>query len=445
MKSKSHLSLNKQIARIALPAIVSNITVPLLGLCDTGVTGHLGNARFVAAIAVGTMMLNVLFWSFGFLRMGTTGLTAQAFGAKNERETKVLFTRALLLAFTLGIALIALQSPLRYLLIKIIGSDTNVSQLAEQYFNICVWQSPALLGTMAVSGWFLGMQNSTRPMVIAITTNIINIVGSILLTFTVGMGFPGTATGTLIANWFALVLALVLVWNFCGGSLPFVRLKEAINLQGLGRFFKVNGDIFFRSFFIMAVSLGITSLGARYGELTLAANAVMMQFFFLFSYFMDGLAFAAEALSGKATGARNLHQLGRVVKRLLAWSVGVAAFFTITYTFGYKLFAEWLVPEPSLLSRIEELRIWLWLIPLSSFLAFIFDGFFIGLTATRSMLIVTALASTVFFAVNFLLPQNLLSDGATVIWLSFELYLFIRGATLAATYHREVKNLKAAS
>lgn len=436
-------SMNRKIARIAFPAIVSNLTVPLLGLCDTGVTGHLGHPRFVAAIAVGSMMLNVLLWSLGFLRMGTTGLTAQAYGAGSRKECRLMFTRALLLALSLGLLLVLLRHPLGLLLLKLIGSDREVSELALDYFKICIWGAPGLLGSMAISGWFLGMQDSTRPMVIAIVTNIINITANILLVFPLGMGFAGTATGTMIANWSSLLLGLILVRFFCHGNFPWAPLGEAVDLRGMRRFFKVNADIFCRSFFVMAVSLGVTAIGARMGELALAANTIVMQMFFLFSYFMDGLAFSAEALSGKSAGARDWEGLRHTVRRLIVWSLVVASAFTLCYIFGYGLFAGMLVPEAPVLARVDDMRLWIWLLPFASVLAFIFDGFFIGLTATRRMLIVTAAASMAFFAINFALPIGEgAGEGAARLWIGFEVYLFIRGAALAALYPGAVRQLR---
>ncbi len=435
-------TIDRNIVRIALPAIVSNITVPLLGLCDTAVTGHLGSAAFVAAIAVGAMMLNVILWSLGFLRMGTTGLTAQAFGRGDTPATRILFSRSLFLALSIGLLIILLHKPLGWLLIKLIGSDPDINALASSYFAICIYGAPGLLGSMAVSGWLLGMQNSVRPMAIAITTNVVNIAASIIFVFPLGMGFPGTALGTLTANWVSLAVALLLVRNFNRGKLPMAPVKEIFRLDGLGRFFKVNSDIFFRSFFIMAVSLGVTAIGARLGELTLAANAVIMQMFLLFSYFVDGLAFSAEALSGKAAGAREWNTLSRIVRRLLFWSGVVAAIFSLAYLCEYRLFTRLLVPEETVLSRIDDLRLWIWLLPFSSVLAFIFDGFFIGLTATRRMLIVTALSSGIFFLINFCLPASGIPEKASRLWLAFEIYLFIRGIALAASYPGIVRRLR---
>lgn len=434
----SRRSIDRQIFRIAIPAIVSNLTVPLLGLCDTAVTGHLGSPRFVAAIAVGTMMLNLLFWSFGFLRMGTTGLTAQALGASDRSGTQIVFTRAVVLAALASVLLILLQIPLARLLMFIIGADAEVDSLARKYFSICIWGAPGILGTIAVSGWFLGMQDSRRPMVIAIATNIINIAASVILVFPCGLGFIGTAAGTLTANWFSLFLALFLARRFCNGGLPFSSLREAFDATGLRRFFKVNADIFVRSFFIMAVSLAITSIGARQGELTLAANAVAMQMFFLFSYFMDGMAFSAEALSGKCVGARDKPHLHRVAARLFMWSAILMALFTLAYGFGSRLFASVLAPQPELLVRIDTLRIWIALIPAASFAAFIFDGLYIGLTATRAMLVATGAATAIFFAISLLTPSFASLDANSSLWIAFLLYLFARGLFLAARYPAEL-------
>lgn len=432
--------IDKAIFRIALPAVVSNITVPLLGVCDTAVTGHLGHPRFIAAIAVGTMMLNVLFLSLGFLRMGTTGLTAQAYGASDRRAIRLSFTRALLLAFAIGLMLILLQNPLLYMLMHLIGVGKGAGSLAQSYYSICIWGAPFLLGTMAVSGWFLGMQDSSRPMLIAVLTNVVNIAASVVLVFPLRLGFVGTAIGTLSANCLSLLLALLLVRRFCGGTLPLAPLREAVRLGGLRRFFKVNTDIFLRSIFIMAVSLDITATGARLGELTLAANAIVMQLFFIFSYFMDGFAFSAEALSGKCAGAADYPALRCMLRRLMMWATLLAMLFTVAYAFGYPAFTRMLAPEPEVLVAVSRFRLWIALLPLCSFLAFIFDGVYIGLTATRPMLIVTAAASVLFFVLNSILPSVCPDmDAGGCMWMAFIVYLSLRGVALTCRCPRVLR------
>lgn len=435
------MKLNREILRIAIPAILSNITVPLLGLCDTTIAGHLGNSAYIAAIAVGTMMINVVFWCFGFLRMGTTGLTAQAFGRGDRHAQSQVFSRAFLLGAGAGVLILLLLVPLRELVIAVIRPDVDVRRLASDYFTIVIWGAPAMLATMAVSGWFLGMQTSAYPMIIAVSTNIINIVVSVCAVYLFDMGFAGTAVGTLVANWCGLVLALCLVMRFNGGHLPFCNFREVIQMQGLGRFFKVNGDIFFRSFCIMSVSMGVSAIGARLGSDTLAVNAVMMQFFVLFSYFMDGFAFSGEALSGKAVGANDPRLLRQTVRRLLLWGLAMAVSFTIMYILFYRNLGSFITDNESVLESLEEYRCFLFVIPLITVAAFIYDGIYIGLTSTRTMLIVTLIAGIVFFMVNFihfsgLRPSVVMPDNSRL-WISFLSYLLTRGAGLALLYPRQ--------
>lgn len=435
------MKINKEIYRIAVPAIVSNITVPLLGLADTTISGHLGSEKYIAAIAVGTMMMNVVVWCLGFLRSGTTGLTAQALGSNDRRGVNELFTRSLVLGLAAGLLMICLQEPLLRLLLTAISADTSVSEYAGQYFRIVIAGAPALLGTMAVSGWFLGMQSSFYPMIIAIVTNIINISGSLLAVYQMGYGFAGTAIGTCFANWAGLALALLLARRFNGGKLPLGGIKKSLSLRGSGRFFKVNSDIFMRSFCIIAVSLGMTSLGARIGSTTLAMNAVMMQFFVFFSYFMDGFAFAGEALTGRYAGAKDESMLRKTNRSLLLWGVGMAAVFTILYaSFGAQI-SRFITPERGVLEAMEEFRLWLVLIPSVSVAAFIYDGIYIGLTATRQMLAATLGGAAIFFAVNLIAVDD--GKTATVsnmyLWTSFLLYLLTRGATLGLLCKRATR------
>ena len=434
------VNINRDIFRIAAPAIVSNITVPLLGLADTTISGHLGSEKFIAAIAVGSMMINVVLWCFGFLRSGTSGLTAQAYGAKDPAGQHELFSRSVLLGLFIGLAMIILQWPLMWLLLNVIDAEPAVSGLAPQYFRIIIWGAPAMLATMAVSGWFLGMQSGFYPMVIAILTNVVNIGASLLLVYEAGLGFPGTALGTTVANWFGLVLALLLARRFNGGQMPLPPRGKWFVLRGSGRFFRVSSDIFLRSLCIMAVSLGMTAFGARIGSLVLAVNAVMMQFFLFFSYFMDGFAFAAEALTGKAVGRQD-DILMRSTKRALGlWAVGMAVSFTAVYYFFWHPISTFITPETDVLQSIGELHLWLILMPAITVAAFIYDGIYIGLTATRLMFVATASGAAVFYIFNMLCSST--SDpiaANSALWASFLSYLLIRGAGLAALCPRATR------
>ncbi len=433
--------LDREILKLSVPAIVSNVTVPLLGLCDTAISGHLGSERFLGAIAVGSMMLNVVFWLFGCLRMGTTGLTAAAFGASDNRALSDVFRRSLILALAIGLALILFQRPLMSLLLALIAPSEDVRALAESYFSICVWESPALLSIMALSGWMVGMQSTLWPMIVAVTVNVINIVLSFLLVFTFKIGFTGVAIGTLCANWIGFAVALFVVFRMAS--------KRGISLLngdwrvwkggGLGKFFSVNSDLFFRSACIMAVTLSVTAFGARQGSLVLASNAVMLQFFHFFSFFMDGFAFTGEALCGRFSGAGDPLMLRRSVNRLLLWSAGVAILFFTVYAIGWSPVVGLLTDDEPVRHYIAGHHGWLLAIPPVTVAAFIYDGFYIGVSRTRLMLFATVIASLLFFAVSSLSLDggpHIANPGNDRLWTAFLLYLFARGAILALLWHR---------
>ena len=438
------MKLNKEILRLSIPAIISNITVPILGLSDTTISGHLGSELYIGAIAVGTMMFNVVFWLFGFLRMGTTGLTAQAYGARDNDECRKLLVRACALGLIIGVVILLLHIPIRWLLLLLISPEGQVADYASDYFNICIWGAPALLFNMAVMGWFLGVQNTVVPMIISVSVNIVNIILSLCFVFLFDMGFEGVAYGTMISNWVGVGIAILYVLKFYEWRFPKICRTDILQLSDMGRFFKINTDIMFRSACIMSVSLTVTSIGAQLGALTLAANAIIMQFFILFSYFMDGFAFAAEALSGKFVGARDLHNLKRVINRLLLWALGVASVFTIIYIGGYKFIVSFITNEANVIATVDKYSLWLKLIPIVTVAAFIYDGIYIGLTATRQMLIATFLSAMAFLSICFIhpfggnlidLPQN------HTLWIAFLTYLLLRGVMLGFYTKRLLKNI----
>lgn len=432
--------INREILRLALPAIVSNITVPLLGLSDTAISGHLGSDTYIAAIAVGSMMINTVFWLFGFLRMGTTGLTAQAYGAGDTGLCVRLLQQSVTIALIIGAAMAAANGGLLWLLTALIDPDPAVSGYASAYFRICIWYSPASLATMSALGWFLGMQDTVRPMIISIGVNLANIALSLTFVIVFGMGFKGVALGTLVANWAGLVLTAWLVWRFMKHrGISFASAKDTrVNPS---RFFRVNSDIFFRSACIMGVSLGMTAIGSRIDVTTLAANTIMMQFFIFFSYFMDGLAFTGEALAGRYSGSGDRPMFMSAVRHILGWSAGVAAIFFAAYAFGARTITGLLTDQPDVIDLTMSLRLFVVLLPPITVGAFVFDGFFIGLTATRRMLIATAVAAAAFFGIALIHPcaHSLISVPTNrVLWSAFLTYLFLRGALLATMMPRAV-------
>lgn len=430
------MNLDREIWRLSVPAVVSNITVPLLGLCDTAISGHLGAVSYLGAIAVGAMMVNPVFWLFGFLRMGTSGLTAQAFGSRNVPELRRLFSQAVALGVAIGLLLWLLRHPLGDLMSWVMDAEPQTSAMAADYFRTLMWAAPALLGTMAILGWMLGMQNTVRPMAVSIGVNALNIPLSLGLVFGAGMGFRGIALGTVIADWAGFLAAILLARPLLKGSL-WAGWKAMSQKGTIGRFFRVNTDILLRSACIMAVSVAMTALGARLGPLTLAANAVMLQFFHTFSYFMDGLAFTGEALCGRFAGAGDRPMLHRCVRRLLLWGLMLTILFTFLYSIGARPVAALLTSQSEVVAQVGRYWYWVGAIPLVSVWAFIFDGVYIGLTATRRMLVATFAAAATFFAVSLASP----AFTVDILWSAFLGYLLVRGVALALMAPNTLKSV----
>ena len=379
---------HKNILHIALPAIVSNITVPLLGLVDVAIVGHLGAPAYIGAIAVGGMLFNIFYWIFAFLRMGTSGMTSQAYGRRDLDEVTRLLVRSVGVGFSVAIALIVFQYPLCRMAFLFIEATPEVERLATLYFRICIWGAPAVLGLYAFSGWFIGMQNSRFPMWIAIAQNIVNIAVSLLLVFVFGLKVEGVALGTLTAQYAGLGMA---VWFWLRYYKP-LRLRldwrsSLLQKRAMVIFFKVNRDIFFRTLCLVAVMMFFTSAGAAQGEVVLAVNTLLMQFFTLFSYVMDGFAYAGEALSGKYVGARNEKLLRRTVRQIFIWGAGLSLFFVVLYVVGGEPFLSLLTDDKTVIVAANGYFYWALLIPIVGFAAFMWDGIYIGATATRGMLI----------------------------------------------------------
>ena len=414
-------SLNQSILALAVPAIVANITTPLLSLVDIAIVGHLGSAAFVGAIAVGGSLFNMLYWLFGFLRFGTSGLTAQAIGAGNAEEQRLVGLRSVLIAIGFGLALIAFQIPIGALALDLMDPDAATRWLAGLYFSVLIWGAPAVLMQYALTGWFVGSQNTRTPMFISLAINIINIGASLLLVYVFNLGIRGVALGTLIAQWAGCLLALALA------RLKPLPLRLILRRAELRRFFGVNISIFLRTLCLIAVTVWFTRAGARQGEVILAVNTLLLQLFTLFSYFMDGFAFAAEALCGKLYGAGNFIALKRIIRRFMTWGGAVALLFTAIYALGGAGFLRLLTDDGTVLNAAAEFRLWGVAIPLAGFMAFTWDGIVIGLTRTRLMLVSMAIATTIFFTLWALLTPAL---GNHALWLAFLAYLLLRGLLL---------------
>ena len=439
MSNTRNQSYNKAILKLALPAIASNITVPLLGICDTTITGHLGSEVYLAAVAAGSTIFNVVLWLCGFLRMGTTGLTAEAYGAGDVKRYNSVFWRAVILAALLGAIVILFRLPLLSLFMDIIDPGAEVAAAASEYFKICVWGIPPLLITLSINGWYIGMQNTVVPMSVSIAMNLFNVAASICAVYIFKAGFAGVAYGTMIANWAGLLLAAcIVIFTSRRYSIALMSIKE-IASGGFGKFFKVSSDLFLRSACIMSVSMAVTAIGARMGDLTMAVNTIMVQFFLFFSYFMDGFSFAGEALVGKNAGARNIEGIHSVTRQLMKWSAIMAGIFMVAYFIGSNFIASLITDVDSVKEGIRRMSLFLWILPPISVWAFIYDGIFIGLTSTRRMFLTTLSATALFAAVIaigwHLHPFDRNPDtGNNILWIAFLGFLAIRGVGLALQF-----------
>ena len=430
--------MNRRILHLAIPSIVSNITVPLLGLVDVTIVGHLGATAYIGAIAVGGLLFNILYWNFGFLRMGTSGLTSQAYGRKDkEAEIRVL-VQAVSVGLFSALAMLILQSPIERLAFRLLDTSAEVEQYAVTYFRICIWGAPAVLAQYSFTGWFIGMQNSRYPMYIAIVMNVINIVCSSCFVFLFKMKVEGVALGTVVAQYSGVMMALGF-WYYNYKELRGrITFKGSLQLIAMRRFFAVNRDIFLRTLCLIGVTTFFTSTGARQGDVILAVNTLLMQLFTLFSYIMDGFAYAGEALSGRYVGACNLVQLKRAVKALFCWGVVLSLVFTLLYGIGGENFLGLLTNDTVVIETAGRYFYWVLAIPLAGFAAFLWDGILIGATATRFMLWAMLVASGSFFVIYYCF------SGATnnhTLWLAFLVYLALRGI-MQTIWSRRVFTLK---
>lgn len=417
---------DRQIFHIALPSIISNITVPLLGLVDLTIAGHLGQASYIGAIAVGSMIFNVIYWIFGFLRMGSSGMTSQALGRRDLSEVMRILLRAMVVGFLIALCFVVFQIPLRWIALEIMHPSAGIRTLTATYFNICIWGAPAMLCLYGLTGWFIGMQNTRVPMMVSIFQNVVNIIASLLFVYGFGMKIAGIALGTLIAQWSGFLIAGFL-WlkHYSRLSIYFDRNWQVVfGRKAMSKFFTVNRDIFLRTLFLVAVNLFFTSAGAHQGDMILAVNTLLMTLFTLFSYVMDGFAFAGEALSGKYYGGKNREAFDDVCHRLYIWGGAMVIVFTLVYALGGNAFLSLLTNDESVIAAANEYFWWAVAIPVAGVAAFIYDGIFIGMTATRGMLVSSAIASIVFFALFFVLRPLMFNHA---LWLSFIVYLAIRG------------------
>lgn len=416
------MNLSREILRLAVPSILANITVPLVGMVDIAVAGHLGAqgglpaATLIGGISIGTMLFDMLYWNFGFLRAGTGGLTAQAFGrhlrgnSRADGDIALTLKRALGIALAAGVAMVVLQWVILQLAFLLVSCSPEVRQLASQYFHIRIWAAPATLSLFAFKGWFIGMQDTVRPMACDLLVNAVNIGLSIGLAFGYAglpaLGFAGVAWGTLIAQWTGFLYASMAAWRRYGkffrapgdSSAPLGKAERGLSWRA---FFVLNRDLFIRSLCMIAVYIGFTVISARYGDMMLAVGTILMKLLMIFSYFTDGFAYAGEALTGRFIGQRSAEGVRSTIRGTFLWSLGVTVLFFLVYGIGGVPLLQLMTSDPDVVESAREFIPWLLLMPVIGCPAFTWDGIFIGATASRDLRNSTLWCVAGFFGVWF--------------------------------------------
>jgi MATE family multidrug resistance protein len=427
--------LNKKILNLAIPNIISNVTIPLLGLVDMALMGHLNSNIYIGSIALGGVIFNFLYWMFSFLRMGTSGFTAQAYGQKDNTESYGILGRAVFIALISGLLLILLQYPLEWIAFHFLEGSQEVKALACEYFKVRIWAAPATIGLYAFTGWFIGMQDARIPMIIAITSNILNIVFSAIFVFIFNMNSAGVALGTLIAQYIGLIVAIWFIHRKFSDFYKSISIREIINSSALIKFMKVNGDIFIRTLCVIGVFTFFTSKSAGINDTTLAVNSILLQFLMFFAFFMDGFAYAGEALSGKYFGAKDIIKLKHVTKNLFGWGLIIGVIFSLAYLLFGDLIISLITSDTGVRRESAQYILWAAIVPLTSFAAFVWDGIFIGATASRGMRNSMLITTFLLFVPSYFLFYNTMGNHA--LWLSMNLFLFGRGLfqTIIAKKH----------
>ncbi len=416
--------MNKNILKLAIPNIISNISIPLLTLVDLAVLGHLESEVYIGAIALGGTIFNFIYWGFAFLRMGTSGLSAQAYGRRHFREAANILIRAIVVGVVGSLIIIILQKGIALLSFSIIEGSTEVERLAKEYFYIRIWAAPASLSLFALSGWFIGMQNSRIPMVISLFVNILNLGFNLFFIYILGMKSDGVALGTLISQYLGLILALGFVYRYYRRIFANMKMHIVLNWRALKIFFQLNSDIFVRMVCITLVFTFFNVKSAAFDDTILAINTLLLQFFMFFSYLADGFAYASEALTGRYIGEKNQQKLNKSVRYIFKWGMGTGLFFTLIYAVAGNNIVGILTDNVRLINAIAPYMIWVTFVPLLSFAAFIWDGIYIGATASRLMRNTMLISTVGLFFPMYYLTTSLGNHG---LWLALITFMLGRG------------------
>lgn len=429
--------LRLPVLRLAVPSILANITVPLVGMVDIAIAGHIADASAMGGIAMGAMLFTLLYWNFGFLRVGTGGLTAQAYGRGDTADRAALLTQSLFLSLASALLLLLTGWLVVEITLGIVPCTSTVAAFARDYYHIRIWAAPATLSLMALKGWFIGSQNTVSPMAVDIVVNVVNMVASYYLAVHTPLGPLGVAWGTLIAQWVGLLVALILLAvHYRRTVFLHIHLRGNLHWQRLSRMLRFGGNLMLRSLGFMVVYVGFTALTSAYGDAALAVGAVMMQLFMLFSYFVDGFAYAGEALVGRFIGAGDRLQTQRSVRQLMAWSLGVGIIFTVLYALCGQSMVNLFTTDLAVRIDAHPLLPWLVAMPLLSSAAFMWDGIYIGATAGRQVRDCMLLAALAFIITYVALRQPC---GIHAVYAAYLAHLIVRTLYLWLVWPRTLR------
>ena len=426
--------MNREILRIAIPNIISNITVPLMGIASTFIAGRVAGsdgATTIGALSIGVAIFNFIYWNCSFIRMGTSGLTAQAFGAKQHKEYTLMLWRAVVVALGVGMLAFALQWPLGEFSLWFMSTGDGASDaMISDYFYTRIWAVPAGIMLFAFNGWLTGMQNAIVPMAVAILVNVLHIGFSYLFSIVGTMSIDGIALASVVAQWTGVVTTVVIIIALYRKKLERVSWTEVMDMKAMKQFFNINSDIIVRTFCLVAVYTFFTKASADMGDKNiLAVNTILLQLFTLFSYMNDGFAFAAEALTGRFVGARDVASLKRCIKYCIVWSVVIAVAYVGAYVGWWQDIFTLLVDSESadiaeLLAVAKQYIGWIIVIPIACALPFVMDGIMVGATRSRIMRNSMVWSAVCYFV---LLYGTGWLIGNNAIWLAFTSFMFVRG------------------
>ncbi len=429
--------MNRKILQLAIPNILSNLSVPLLSSVDTAVIGHLDSSVYLGAIALGSMIFNFVYWGFGFLRMGTTGLTSQSFGSNNIFEVQNTFYRSFLIACFLGILLITLQIPIAELSFYLVNGTVEVEKYASDYFYIRIFAAPATLALYSFHGWFLGMQNAKYPLYISLFVNLLNILLNLLFVYKFDMKVEGIALGTVISQYAGLLLAIILIRKSYSNIFNSIKIKFIFESEKIKRFFRINTDIFLRTLLLIFAISFFTAKSAEMDNVTLAANFILFQLWLIVSYGVDGFAFAAESLVGKYIGANQNEDVKKVVKLSFFWGIFLSSILMVIYFNFDKQILMIYTNQNDVINAAMIYFVWVIISPVINSISFIWDGIYIGATKTRMMLFSMIISTLVFFLPSYYLTKDILNNHA--IWFALTVFMLMRGLSLSLLYKKSFK------